>query len=166
MWFFLFSFTKGGLCVCWPKGSWFQQHGAYSIEAQFYQEKDCCRIMSWQQVVQLHCLRSSWPGIGLTTWAIWGKEAAFSVTQLSLMQTAGIGIGMFVCLYVWLLIIKTKESWPQLVHASNLSTQKGFKQLLLFVFLLFLLVLFWTLPAICTGPRKLSPCSVQSYHSC
>ena len=114
MWFFLFSFTKGGLCVCWPKGSWFQQHGAYSIEAQFYQEKDCCRIMSWQQVVQLHCLRSSWPGIGLTTWAIWGKEAACSVTQLSLMQTAGIGIGMFVCLYVWLLIIKTKKvshSW-------------------------------------------------------
>ena len=114
MWFFLFSFTKGGLCVCWPKGSWFQQHGAYSIEAQFYQEKDCCRIMSWQQVVQLHCLRSSWPGIGLKTWAIWGKEAACSVTQLSLMQTAGIGIGMFVCLYVWLLIIKTKKvshSW-------------------------------------------------------
>ena len=109
MWFFLFSFTKGGLCVCWPKGSWFQQHGAYSIEAQFYQEKDCCRIMSWQQVVQLHCLRSSWPGIGLTTWAIWGKEAACSVTQLSLMQTAGIGIGMFVCLYVWLLIIKQKK---------------------------------------------------------
>lgn len=109
MWFFLFSFTKGGLCVCWPKGSWFQQHGAYSIEAQFYQEKDCCRIMSWQQVVQLHCLRSSWPGIGLKTWAIWGKEAACSVTQLSLMQTAGIGIGMLVCLYVWLLIIKTKK---------------------------------------------------------
>ena len=52
---------------------------------------------------------SSWPGIGQKTWAIWGKEAACSVTQLSLMQTAGIGIGMFVCLYVWLFIIKTKK---------------------------------------------------------
>ena len=29
---------------------------------------------------------SSWPGIGQKTWAIWGKEAACSVTQLSLRQ--------------------------------------------------------------------------------
>ena len=166
MWFFLFSFTKGGLCVCWPKGSWFQQHGAYSIEAQFYQEKDCCRIIPWNQEVQLQYLRSNRPGRELKTWAIWGKEAACSVTQLSLRQlleTAKTGIGMFVCLFVY---YEYKKNLPELVHASNLSTQKGFKQLLLFVFLLFLLVLFWTLPAICTGPRKLSPCSVQSYHSC
>ena len=56
--------------------------------------------------------------------------------------TARIGIGMFVCLFVCLFIMNTKKNLPELVHASNLSTQNGFKQLLLFVFLLFLLVLF------------------------
>ena len=84
--FFLFSFTKGGLCVCWPKVSWIHQQGAYSIQAQFYQEKDCCRIIPWNQEVQLQYLRSSRPGRELKTWAIWGKEAACSVTQLSLRQ--------------------------------------------------------------------------------
>ena len=53
--------------------------------------------------------------------------------------TARIGIGMFVCLFVY---YEYKKNLPELVHASNLSTQNGFKQLLLFVFLLFLLVLF------------------------
>ena len=48
--------------------------------------------------------------------------------------TARIGIGMFVCLFVY---YEYKKNLPELVHASNLSTQNGFKQLLLFVFLLF-----------------------------
>ena len=148
-------------CVCWPKGSWIHQQGAYSIQAQFYQEKDCCRIIPWNQEVQLQYLRSSRPGRGLKTWAIWGKETVCSVAQLSLRQlleTAKTGMGMFVCLFVYYKV--------EFVHACNSSTQKVFKQLFLLVFLLFLLVLFWNLPALCTGGRKLSPCSVQSYHSC
>ena len=48
--FFLFSFTEGSLCVCWPNGSWIQQQGAHCIQDQFYQEKDCCRIMAWHQL--------------------------------------------------------------------------------------------------------------------
>ena len=56
--------------------------------------------------------------------------------------TARTGIGMFVCLFVCLFIINTLKSRVELLHGSNPSTQKVFKQLFLLVFMLFLLVLF------------------------
>ena len=108
------------------------------------------------------------PGMAATWRPSLPFQGLWSLRQRSANNTGKLGHSWFRSVF-WV----RPETW---MNRGLLSSGKGehkhldLRRILdlwdLLVFLLFLLILVWTLPAICTGPRKLSPYSVQSYHSC
>ena len=108
------------------------------------------------------------PGMAATWRPTLPLQCLWSLRQRSANNTGKLGHSWFRSVF-WV----RPETW---MNRGLLSSGKGehkhldLRRILdlwdLLVFLLFLLILVWTLPAICTGPRKLSPYSVQSYHSC